>query len=105
MHLTIMNNNNNKVSSSRNDDDTDNNNDDNISFAKAELLHTLEEFERCVLETKSLHSQQQQQSNHHHSITGPLLPSQIAPTCWRAPQIPVSKQEEEQARKQMIKML
>ena len=96
MHLRIMNNNN-KVSSRNDDTDTDNN--DDINLAKAELLHTLEEFERGVLETKPLHSQQKQ------SITGPLLPSQIAPTCWRAPQIPICKQEEEQARKQMIAML
>jgi hypothetical protein len=35
-------------------------------------------------------------------ILGPLLPSQQSSACWRAPQLPVDKEEEGRARREMV---
>ena len=67
---------------------------------KLQMEKTLEDFERLMTL-----STEPSKSNQNEAITGPLLPSQIGHACWRAPQTPVSKVEQEKARAEMVLLL
>lgn len=76
----------------------------NSSFEKDHMA-MLRAFDGCVLDGKMPPPPHPGTTAAIDSILEPLLPSQQGPTCWRAPKTPVTKEEEEQARQEMVTLL